>query len=329
MDDFLNQYQKNPSQEFSKKLYQRINQPEPQPKSPLALRVGLAVVGIAFVGVAIFTVPVVTEAAQNFLNLFRVKQVTAIAIDPARMEALNNIMKDRRLDIKALVGDDVKIIKEPGKPSTPADPAQASAMVGYQVKGVNPASGFNLDGIRVQNDGASEIKANSAKLNSMLSILGITDIKAPAKLDGGVINVTMPNVVVSRYSSARGALTLTQAKSPEITLPDGVTMAELGEIGLRVTGMSPADAKRMAASIDWTSTLVVPVPTNVASFRDVIIRGNKGILVTSGGMGATPVRTNNAPRAGSVAIWSENGIVYALEAALPPDDVMALTNALQ
>ncbi|MCW1969414.1 MAG: hypothetical protein KIH69_014980 [Anaerolineae bacterium] len=329
-EEMLTQFQKKPDTAFAKNLYRQIDQPLPQPKTGLAGRAGLATAaGVAALGLAVFTVPAVADAAQNFLNLFRVKQITAIAIDPARLEALGKIAENNKIDLKALIGDDVKIIKEPSRPAPAANAEQASKLAGFTVKMLGPSAGMTLDSIQVQGDGTTQIKANSAKLNALLGAMGITDIKAPTKLDGATISVNVPNVVATRYSGNRGAMTVTQAKSPEVSLPDGVSMAELGEIGLRVTGMSPADAKRLAASIDWNSTLVVPIPTNVASFRDISIRGNKGVLITQGGSGATAMRANNAPRSGATVIWSENGIVYAATSAMPADDLVAIAATLQ
>ncbi len=328
-EEMLTQYQQKPDADFAKKLYRQIDQPTATRKIAPARAATLAIAGAAAVGMVMFSVPNVSEAAQNFLNLFRVKQVTAIAIDPARLEALSKIAKDNKIDLKALIGDDIKITKEPGKPSPVANAEQASKLAGFTVKMLGPTSGMTMDSINVQNEGSSQIKANSAKLNALLTTMGITDIKAPAKLDGATLAVTMPNVVATRYSGARGEVLITQAKSPEVTLPDGVTMAELGEIGLRLTGMPANDAKRLAATIDWNSTLVVPIPTNVASFRDVTVRGNKGVLITQSGNGATAARANNSPRASATLIWSENGIVYAAASTLSPDDLTAIAATLQ
>lgn len=329
-EEMLTQFQKKPDTAFAQKLYRQIDQPLPQSKPNLAGRAKLlTAAGVTALGVAIFSVPAVTEATQNFLNLFRVKQITAIAIDPARLEALSKIAENNKIDLKALIGDDVKVIKEPSRPAPAANAEQASKLAGFAVKMLGPSSGMTMDSIQVQGDGATQIKANSAKLNALLGAMGVTDIKAPAKLDGATISINIPNVVATRYSGNRGEMMVTQAKSPEVSLPDGVSMAELGEIGLRITGMSPADAKRLAASIDWNSTLVVPIPTNVASFRDINIRGNKGVLITQGGSGATSARPNNAPRPSATVIWSENGIVYAATGSMPADDLVAIATTLQ
>jgi len=40
--------------------------------------------------------------------------------------------------------------------------------------------------------------------------------------------------------------------------------AQLAQIGLEFTGMSSDQAAAFTKSVDWTSTLVVPVPINAA-----------------------------------------------------------------
>ena len=49
-------------------------------------------------------------------------------------------------------------------------------------------------------------------------------------------------------------------RSPEVSLPAGRRPRALGEIGLRIVGPPADEAQRFAQTIDWHSTLLVPVP---------------------------------------------------------------------
>ena len=62
-------------------------------------------------------------------------------------------------------------------------------------------------------------------------------------------------------------------------MPTGLDLARVGEIGLRIAGLSPSEAHRFAQSVDWHGTLVVPVPADVSSFSEVSVHGHKGLLV--------------------------------------------------
>jgi hypothetical protein len=92
-----------------------------------------------------------------------------------------------------------------------------------------------------------------------------------------------------------------------------VDLPQLGEIALRIVGMAPDEAHRFAQSIDWTSTLLVPVPANASSFREVEVRGTTGLLVTTSGSGTlnTPKGPMTIPQ-GSMLVWAEGDMVYAM-----------------
>ena len=131
------------------------------------------------------------------------------------------------------------------------------------------------------------------------------------------------------YGAGHDAARFLQARSPEVTLPDGVNLAQLGEIGLRIAGVSADEAHRIAQSTDWTSTLFVPIPTDAASFRDVTLSdGSTALLVTTGGTGATSVRSDEGGRQQSTLLWSKNGMVYALTGGFV-GDVVEIANSIQ
>lgn len=90
MDDFLNQ-NKPPRPEFARELYARLSAQETAQVKPTrramsaGMRFVLTALAVALgVGVLLGT-PQGSAAAQSFLNLFRVKRITAISFDPARI----------------------------------------------------------------------------------------------------------------------------------------------------------------------------------------------------------------------------------------------------
>ncbi|HZQ09363.1 MAG TPA: hypothetical protein VFD70_22485, partial [Anaerolineae bacterium] len=133
-DEFLNQYRQAPRPEFARQLQERIERPMYVRPSPLRQTIkrwspALLAASVILAAVLIFTLPPARLLAQDFLGLFRVKKFAAITVDPARIKEL----KSTNLDIEKLVGDDVKVIKEPGKPVKVASPQEASKRVGYNV----------------------------------------------------------------------------------------------------------------------------------------------------------------------------------------------------
>ena len=68
-----------------------------------------------------------------------------------------------------------------------------------------------------------------------------------------------------------------QGPIPEVLMPPGVDLAQLGEIGLRILGLPENDAREFAKKVDWHTTLVVPVPPMATRFRQVIVGGSQGV----------------------------------------------------
>jgi hypothetical protein len=148
-----------------------------------------------------------------------------------------------------------------------------------------------------------------AKLEAVLHGLAIEDVEVPWEANGASFTVNASPVVELVYQRGEGEMRLLQAKSPEVDLPPGVDLARLGEIALRIQGLSAADARSFARTIDWSSTLIVPVPAMGNQYSEVEIDGVKGVLVSTDRRlgkdgGAIPRR--------STLLWSAGGRVYCL-----------------
>jgi hypothetical protein len=96
-----------------------------------------------------------------------------------------------------------------------------------------------------------------------------------------------------------------QMTSPQVNIPPGIDLTAIGEAGFKFLGMPGADARRLAQSIDWTSTLVIPVPTNVVQYREVTVDGVPGLLIEH--------RAGASGRRAASILWQKNGILYGIE----------------
>ncbi len=99
-----------------------------------------------------------------------------------------------------------------------------------------------------------------------------------------------------------GCVMLVQIPSPVVNTPPNVDLRQLAEIGLEFTGMTQEQAQSFSATVDWTTTLVVPIPRNGAVYKQVTVDGVQGYLIQR------PV--DDAPQ--YALIWAKNGIVYAI-----------------
>jgi hypothetical protein len=271
----------------------------------------------AAAGIALLlTVPAVRASAQSFLALFRVAHFVALPVDTHRLDAL----KAQQLDLRTLIGEHVQVIQDPG-PSTPVlSIEQASAAAGYAVKvpGWLPANARIIE-MAVTGDGLARVTASASRLQHVMDALGITDLSIPEGLDGQIVTVRAPRIVMIRYEHDGRRTRFFQAPSPEVTMAAGIDLPALGEIGLRILGLSRAEARDFAPVIDWNSTLIVPLPAGgVRSFRQVTIGGNPGIAVEY----EDSSRTN-------MVLWSNGGRVFGLVSLQEMEQVLEMANSVR
>ena len=332
-DQFLYEFRKEPRPEFAQSLHIRLNQEsEEEPHDSKRIwRPVLALMGLLGVVTVLLSFPSARAAAQQFLDLFRVQHFVAVSIDPSRIAQIEQL-QNGKFDLKALLSRDLQVLKDPGEPQDASDVAEASKATGMEVRlPLVLPEGIIQTGIQVIGEGLARFTADTSKLASILESLDITDVQIPSQLNGAVITVRVPPCVFATYSRGQGkaqVACLTQANSPEITLPGGVFLPDLVQIGLRVAGLSTDEARRLAYSVDWHSTLMVPVPVNAASFREVELRGTKGLLIeTRAGNGQ---QNSNQPRmkSGSTLLWAEGSKVYALSGTVRSIELLEMANAL-
>jgi len=321
MDDrFLHEQRRDPPSGFARRLRERLRADEELRSAP-TWRPVVAVAASLAVVVALFAFPSVRAGAQAVLDLFRVRSFVAVPFDAQRFEKLRSLDHDNAM----LVFDRQEVIQDPGKPVVHDSPAAAAAAAGFAVE--TPSflpRGLALDTVTVSGEGRALLGVSTARLRELLAALDLRDVDVPEGLDGQDLAIHMYPVVAQRYRAENARLTLVQSRSPEVSLPAGVDLARLAELGLRVLGLDPAEARRIAQTVDWRSTLLVPVPANASSFRSVTVRGEPGLLITT----TRPVEGGRR-RAGSVVLWTEGDRVFALEGTLGGPDMMQVAESVR
>jgi hypothetical protein len=326
-DDFLSRLREDPRPEFEGELREKLRaideaSPAAVPASrPRRLVPALAgVAAVAALAVALSLEPV-RAAAREFLDLFRVQRFAAVRVDPDRLASLQK----SGLDLKSLVGGQVDVVVKPVEPVAVTSPEAGAVDAGLR-EARQPATlpeGFALAGAAVARPGEYRVRLDAEKLRSLAQIAGAGEIEVPDHWTGATIDVAMPPVLVTRYErpgpegdgrpADAGSYVLLQARSPEIELPEGVDLATLGRLALRVGGLSAEEALSFSQRIDWRSTLLVPVPVSGADYREVEVNGQRGLMVSTQAP-PSPSPDGSRRRAGwrSVLMWSEGGNVYAL-----------------
>jgi len=312
-DDFLSNLREEPRPDFADGLKRRLDESDAevgQPvRRPWLTRPAFAgALAVAVIAVA-FTLPPVRAVAREFLDLFRVQRFAAVPVDPERLDRL----RTGGIDLKTFVGDQIEVLDPAQEPELVESLELASSLAGIDARPATaPPRDATLEDVAVVRPGAFRIRIDTAKLGELAELLGVEDARVPASWDGATIEVHAPPAVALRYKRGEREFMLLQSRGPEIALPDGVELAELGALGLQMAGMSGEEARLFAGRIDWRSTLLVPIPAEGGSFREVDVRGRKGLLVS----GRQPERTDDdgTKRPGhwqSVLLWADDDRVYA------------------
>jgi hypothetical protein len=318
-DAWLRALRTDPSPLFKAQLRERLRAQEPVSETRYDwLRRALVAAAVVFVVGVLFSVPGVRALVAQFVALFRVINVVAVPVDSSRIEQL----KAEQLEIGALIGEHVQIVQDPGPPVEVASFADASAAAGITL--ATPQwlpNNTRVIETAVMGERVLRVTADSLRLQQVMDALGINDLTVPAGLDGHVVNVRVPPVVMIRYDHQNGRRSrLFQARTPQLTLPNSIDVRALGDIGLRILGLAPREAKQFAEAIDWHTTLVVPVPPNASSFQQVDIGGHRGVLIQHQPRNQSPTST---------IVWSTPERVFALVSIQHVADVMAMATSVR
>ncbi|MEO5619019.1 MAG: hypothetical protein ABIS67_14720 [Candidatus Eisenbacteria bacterium] len=325
MDDrFMNQMRRDPDSKFARSLREKLREQEPS-RAMRALRPApaLALAFAAVVVVALFAFPEVRVSAQAMLDLFRVRKFAAVQFDESRMAKLHDLKGDQAL----MVFDREEALVDPGPPQVFTSVEAAGAVAGFVAR--RPAflpNGLAADTVLVQGAGAARLSVSEDKLRALLDVLELRDVSVPGGLDGQVVEVRKSPAVVQQFRGGRWKAALVQSKSPELTVPAGLDMQRLAEVGLRILGLDAGEARRVAKNTDWRSTLVVPVPLNASTFRQITVRGQPGLMITT-----TGDRSGDGSRRrdGTVVLWTEGDQVFGLMSNIAPEDVLQMAESVQ
>jgi hypothetical protein len=108
--------------------------------------------------------------------------------------------------------------------------------------------------------------------------------------------------------------------APELDAPAGLDVQALGTAYLQILGLSQEEAQSFAANVDWTTTLVLPIPRSEAGYQEVSVDGVTGTLIaqeaSSWGSGEYAL------------IWVKDGMLYAFTGSGEGADAIQFANNL-
>ncbi|HTZ59583.1 MAG TPA: zf-HC2 domain-containing protein [Acidobacteriaceae bacterium] len=307
---------------------------------PLSRRLLFAGAALSLVTIIlVLTVAPVRAWAESLLAVFRVQRLTVLQIDPASLKA-GELQSNQLLNqaIGRLLSDQITVTQKPEKPQLITDPATASKMAGFAVHLLPDATPSSL---LLKSGGGMQMKLNRDRIQSILDEAGRSDVQIPWSVDGATIGVRIPTGVLAFYGNCgdiasrvaagreqnnprpvekgdTSCISLIQLPSPVVSAPQDVDPGQIAQVALEFLGMNANDAASLTQTVDWTSTLVLPVIRGKVNYQQVHVNGNEAALLRP---------TNGAESSRYTLMWVDNGIVFALSGF--GDDATAVNLASQ
>ncbi len=292
----------------------------------------VAVILLVILGLS-FTLEPVRTLASSFLGLFRVQKIEFVAFDPSSLldgQGVETAMQSLEKMMDEQVAVDVD-----GEPQN-VDEATLRSLSAFRVRLPQAVDGEPHYALT---PGATiDVKVDLPRIKALLSELGYQDVQLPSALDGADVSVQLSPSAISSYGScepnteewaaAHGpsdfsgdCTALMQMVSPDVSAPEGLDLQQLGLAYLQLLGMSPSEATQFSQHVDWTATLVIPVPQSEATYTDVSVDGVTGALIR-------PTH-NRLPTSEYLLMWIKDDVVYALMGTGSQAEALQIANSLQ
>lgn len=237
----------------------------------------------------VFSFPSARALASEFLGLFRVQQFMPLSISPEQLANLEEMMQD------GVFPAEIKEVSE-SEAVEVASLEEAAKLFGQPVITIGTLGQPTEIGYSSAAEGI--VTVNRAKAQALLQAGGVNPELIPASLDGADINITIHPAVLQNWENDN--VVLVQTTSPQVAYPTDFDPAVLGQAALQLLGYSEPAAQAMAQTIDWNSTLVLPIPQEAATFEEVNVNGYPGLALEAVGSQETSL------------IWQQEGRLYFL-----------------
>lgn len=277
-------------------------------------RVLAGIAGAAlFIGLVAWTP--VGALASEFLSLFRVEKFVVVGVDPQRVEQIAEALNQ-----DTFFGER-QILEQAAEPVQVASLDEATQLVGFSPRQAAQSFGAPTN-IQVNSRATTRFTPDVETIRQIFSEVGLDPQLVPENIDGKSFDIVVPAGVAQTYRSpdTLSEFILAEMPSPTVSVPEGVDIKALGGAMLQLLGMSPQKAERMSNTIDWTTTLVLPIPTTMLSnMQEVSVHNSTGLMFWS---------DPDEPGHAAILMWQEGGHLYVVSGPAT-GDVLTFADGLQ
>jgi anti-sigma factor RsiW len=272
--------------------------------------------------VLVFTLTPASAWASDFLGLFRVQRIQVVAFDRNAAENAVTRLESSEEAIRQIFRDDLQV-KERSETVDVASVDEASAKAGFTPRLPDAVTGLEL---QVKGGMNAIFTIDQPKLQELLDMTDV-GIRLPEDINGKTITANIPEAIVasSGCDIAEGekglpgdCIALVQMPSPTVDAPENLDMPAMGAAVFEFLGLSADEARELSQRIDWTSTLVLPIPQgDEVQYEDVRVDGVSGTLFLETGQNSYDL------------IWIKDGILYGLHGPGGKNEAIKLASSLK
>ena len=242
-----------------------------------------------------FAIPQVRVEANEFLSLFRVNQLEMVKLTQSDISEIENWVRENKAGSLDLAGiGRLEMSETAGEPMF-YETYQSAVEAGYSVPKLGE---YEVEGVSVTPATTITFTLNVEKANQLLSQLG-SERQFEAALDEQPFSVSTYDSIQTDYRLNEQHIRYMRTKSPEINVPDGISVAELKSTLLSLPFL-PENVKTQLADIENIET-TLPIPH-----------------VEREGSTMTEVRVGDAPgfvvesKEDSYMVWQDNGNIHVI-----------------
>jgi hypothetical protein len=250
-----------------------------------------------------------------------VEKITVIQFDPKAAGNANEGLSANREAIEQIIDKNLKITGE-DKLEEVASIEEAAAKAGFTPRIPSAMSDLKLAYKPEMN---ASLTIDQPQMQAVLDAIG-ADVQLPEKVDGKQVNVNVKATVVAADGCSPDASStdlpedctvLIQLPSPTVDAPEGLDIQKTGAAMLQFLGLSADEAARLSQRIDWTTTLLLPIPKDPSiQVSDLRVDGVPGTLLVADEENMFAL------------LWVKDGMLYMLRGQGGIDKASAIASSM-
>lgn len=269
---------------------------------------------VALALTACITVQPVRSAIAGTLSIFRVENVKGINIS---LQDLRDIQTKIEMKESEINMDNLGKVKLDGGKKRSASVEEAESIPDFTV--ALPASlADTKPNVDIIEPATVSFTLAVDNVNSVLKSFGSTKL-LPKSVDGKAFSANFSSQVYMNYKMNDRQIAVTQLKTPEIIVPDGVNVDEIYS-SLVELPILPNNLQTQLKSIkDWKNTLYIPVVES--EMEEVDINGAKGYVSSDTNPESNSIRSR--------VIWYNKGVIYTVSGNISKDEILTIAKSMR